>query len=150
MRGRGEGGTVGGARAGLATGGRRSLRTERTLKDIALLVLVALFVTAGVFHFLKPEPFERLVPAFLPWPRVLVYVSGVAEIVGGLALLAPQLRTFAGIWLIALLVAVFPANLNMALGPERAGLGIAPVWLWLRLPGQLVLIAWVWWVALTD
>lgn len=120
------------------------------LKTIALFVLAAIFVTAGIFHFLKPEPFERIVPPFLPFPRALVYISGVAEIAGGLALLVPQLRFAAGIWLILLLIAVFPANLHMALAPERAGLGIAPIWLWLRLPGQLVLIAAVWWAALTD
>ena len=115
------------------------------MKTIALVAIAAIFVTAGVFHFVKPAPFERIVPPFLPHPRALVYVSGVAEILGGLAVLVPQLRPWAGLWLIALLVAVFPANLYMALAPERAGLGFAPILLWLRLPGQLMLIALVWW-----
>ena len=120
------------------------------MKSIALVFLAVLFVSAGVFHFVKPEPFVRIVPSFLPFPRALVFISGVAEIAGGLALLVPQLRAYAALWLIALLVAVFPANLNMALAPERAGLGIAPVWLWLRLPGQVVLIAAVWWATRPD
>lgn len=120
------------------------------LKLVVLVGLAALFVTAGAFHFVRPTVFERVVPPFLPFPRAIVYVSGVAEIVGGVALLVPQLRTFAGLWLIALLVAVFPANIYMALAPERAGFGIAPVWLWLRLPAQLVLIGFVWWAALRD
>ena len=120
------------------------------MKTIVLVVLAGIFVTAGIFHFVKPEPFVKIVPPFLPYPRALVYISGVAEILGGVALLVPQLRTFAAIWLIALLVAVFPANLNMALAPERAGLGIAPIWLWLRLPGQIVLIAAVWWATRPD
>lgn len=118
------------------------------MKVAILVLLAALFVTAGVFHFVRPTVFERVVPPFLPYPRAIVYVSGVAEILGGVALLVPQLRTFAGLWLIALLIAVFPANIYMALAPERAGFGIAPIWLWLRLPGQFVLIAAVWWAAL--
>jgi uncharacterized membrane protein len=75
----------------------------------------------------------------------LVYISGVAEILGGVGVLIPAVRPWAGLWLIALLIAVFPANIYMAVGPKRAALGVAPVWLWLRLPLQLVLIAWVWW-----
>ena len=119
-----------------------------TLKLVVLLGLAALFVTAGIFHFVRPAVFERVVPPFLPFPRMIVYISGIAEILGGLALLVPPLRTFAGLWLIALLIAVFPANIYMALAPERAGFGIAPVWLWLRLPAQLLLIAAVWWATL--
>lgn len=117
------------------------------MRTLSLILLAGLFVGVGVFHFVRPGAFARIVPPFLPNPRALVYVSGVAEIVGGLALLIPALRPWAGLWLVALLVAVFPANVYMALAPERAGFGLAPVWLWLRLPLQLVLIAWVWWVA---
>ena len=117
---------------------------------LVLIGLAALFVTAGIFHFVRPAVFERVVPPFLPYPRALVYISGAAEIAGGVALLVPQLRAFAGLWLTALLIAVFPANIHMALAPERAGFGIAPLWLWLRLPAQLVLIAFVWWAALRE
>ena len=120
------------------------------MKTLSVILIALIFVTAGVFHFLKPKPFERIVPPFLPFPRALVYISGVAEILGGIAVLVPQLRELAGLWLIALLIAVFPANLHMALRPERAGLGIAPVWLWLRLPAQLVLILFVWWATRPD
>lgn len=120
------------------------------MKTVSLGLIALIFITAGVFHFVKPEPFERIVPPFLPFPRALVYISGIAEILGGIGVLVPQLRWFAGLWLIALLIAVFPANLNMALAPERAGLGIAPFWLWLRLPAQLVLIVWVWWTTRRD
>ena len=117
------------------------------MRTVSLILLAALFVGTGLFHFVRPLAFARIVPPFLPNPRALVYVSGVAEIVGGLALLVPGLRPWAGLWLVTLLVAVFPANVYMALAPERAGFGVEPVWLWLRLPLQLVLIAWVWWVA---
>jgi uncharacterized membrane protein len=112
---------------------------------LSLLLLAAAFTAAGVLHFVRPLMFARIVPPFLPWPTALVYVSGVAEILGGLGLLIPALRPWAGLGLIALLVAVFPANVYMAVAPERAGFGIAPVWLWLRLPLQVLLIAWVWW-----
>jgi uncharacterized membrane protein len=81
----------------------------------------------------------------VPFPVALVYISGIAEIVGGIGVLIPSLRPLAGIALVALFIAVFPANLYMAFSLDRVGFGIAPVWLWLRLPIQLVLNAWVWW-----
>ena len=105
-----------------------------------------LFVFAGIAHFVKPGFYERLVPPGFPSPAVLVIVSGVAEIAGGLGLLVRPVRRAAGWGLIALLVAVFPANIHMALHPEQ--FGIASWMLWLRLPLQMVLAGWVWWVAL--
>ena len=115
------------------------------MKVLSLGLIALVFVGAGVLHFVRPGPFVRIVPPFLPFPLALVYLSGVAEILGGIGVLVPSLRAWAGLGLVALLVAVFPANLYMALAPERAGFGIAPLWLWLRLPLQFVLIAWVWW-----
>lgn len=105
-----------------------------------------LFVVAGLNHFLKPGFYERLVPPGFPSPAILVIVSGLAEIAGGLGMLVRPVRRAAGWGLIALLVAVFPANIHMALHPEH--FAIASWILWLRLPLQLVLAAWVWWVAL--
>lgn len=119
------------------------------MRIFSVYLLGLLFVAAGVLHFLRPGGYARIVPPFLPYPLALVYISGVAEIVGGLGLLVPALRPWAGAWLVLLLVAVFPANVYMAVAPERAGLGIAPVWLWLRLPLQLVLVVWVVWAART-
>ena len=115
------------------------------MRTLSLALIGVGFVAAGVLHFLRPEPYVRIIPPFLPYPLALVYISGVAEILGGIGVLIPSLRASARIGLIALLIAVFPANLYMALSPERAGLGIDPLWLWLRLPLQVVLIAWVWW-----
>lgn len=120
------------------------------MKTLSLGLIALIFVAAGVLHFVRPGPFVRIVPPFLPFPRALVYLSGVAEILGGLGVLVPALRPWAGIGLVVLLIAVFPANLYMAIAPERAGFGIAPVWLWLRLPLQFVLIAWVWWATQTG
>jgi uncharacterized membrane protein len=101
------------------------------------------FVVAGALHFAMPRPYEAIVPPWLPRHRELVYASGVAEIVGGAGLMTP-LRRPAGWWLIATLVAVFPANLHMALHPEQFPKvpGGRPA-LYARLPFQGVFIAWV-------
>lgn len=115
------------------------------MRLLSLLFLGAAFIAAGALHFVRPAVYARIIPPFLPWPMALVYVSGVAEILGGIGVLIPALRPWAGLGLVALLVAVFPANVYMAVAPERAGFGIAPVLLWLRLALQAVLIVWVWW-----
>ncbi|MBT9392249.1 DoxX family membrane protein [Hymenobacter sp. NST-14] len=115
------------------------------LKSIGRLVLALLFLNAGLLHFLRPEGFVRIVPPYLPQPLLLVYLSGAAEIAGALGLLVPATRRWAAGGLVALLVAVFPANVYM-LQTGGAGLSV-PEWaLWVRLPLQLVLMAWAWWV----
>jgi len=100
-----------------------------------------LFVAAGTMHFVVPALYARVVPPYLPWPGILVAVSGLAEIAGGLGLLFPLTRRLATWGLIALLIAVFPANVYMA----RAGIMGPPGALWARLPLQALLIWWVWW-----
>ena len=113
----------------------------------SVVLLAALFVGAGVLHFVKPRMFEAIVPPSLPSPRALVLVSGAAEVLGGIGLLVPDLRAWAGWGLAALLVAVFPANVLMARQSERFR-RIAPRWALLaRLPLQVVLIAWVLWAS---
>lgn len=105
-------------------------------------VLVVFFVLAGANHFLNPRPYLSMVPSYLPWPAALVWISGVAEVMGGLGLLLSASRRFAAWGLIALLIAVFPANLNVALN-GWPGVDL-PNWaLWLRLPLQIVFIWWV-------
>jgi uncharacterized membrane protein len=103
------------------------------------------FVVAGTFHFLKPKPYVQIMPPYFPAPQLLVAVSGLAEIAGGVGLLIRPLRRAAGWGLIALLIAVFPANIYMAQHPGQ--FHFAPWILWLRLPLQAVFIAWVWFVA---
>jgi uncharacterized membrane protein len=95
-------------------------------------------------HFVKPRVYRRIMPPWVPAPMAMVYASGVAEIAGGAGLLHPRLRRGAGWWLIATLVAVFPANLHMALHPEDFSQvpGGRPA-LWGRLPLQALFIAWV-------
>lgn len=113
-----------------------------TRTDVLRTLAAVAFVAAGLNHFRNPAFYESIVPPRFPSPKSLVAISGVAEIAGGLGLLFPRTRRAAGWGLIALLIAVFPANLYMALRPERFSL---PPWLlWARLPLQAVFIAWIW------
>lgn len=115
-------------------------------RGLSRVVLAGLFVGAGVLHLVRPEPFERIVPPGLPAPSLLVLVSGLAEILGGAGLLPARTRRAARWGLGALLLAVFPANVWMALDPVAAGVPEVPRWvLWARLPLQPLLMAWVWW-----
>jgi uncharacterized membrane protein len=110
-------------------------------------ILAVAMVTVGITHFADPETFLRMVPRGLPWPLFLVYFSGAAELAGGAGLFVPRLRRAASWGLIALYLAVFPANVNMALNNLALGDYHAPAWvLWTRLPLQLVFIAWAYWV----
>ena len=104
-------------------------------------------VAIGVGHFVRPEPFVAIVPAWLPWALGLVYISGAAEIALGAGILHPRTRPFARWLLVALYVAVYPANINMALNHiQLPGMAPMPVWaLWARLPLQVVLIVWALW-----
>jgi uncharacterized membrane protein len=115
------------------------------------MVLSIFFVGVGISHFLKPEPFVAIVPKILPNPLQLVYISGVFEILGGVGLMLTPVRRAAGYGLVALLVAVFPANVNMALhNIPWDKTPVPPAMLWLRLPIQLVLIALVLWCSRPD
>jgi uncharacterized membrane protein len=124
----------------------------RVILRVALRVLLAhLFVAIGVLHFVRPGFFEQIVPPYLPQPLALVYISGYFEILGGCCIMIPAVRLAAGWGLIALLIAVFPANLHMALNDVHVdGKAASPLLLWLRLPLQLVFIVWVWWCARDD
>ena len=108
--------------------------------------LAGFFSLAGTLHFLRPRPYEAIVPP--PFPkREAVAISGAAELAGGLAVLHPATRQAGRWWLLALLLAVFPANVHMALSPEKIpGLGDKlPRWaLWARLPLQPLAMLWVW------
>jgi uncharacterized membrane protein len=99
------------------------------------------FIVAGVMHFVIPKAYASIMPDYLPAHRELVYASGVAEIAGGAAVLNPRTRSFGSKFSIATLVAVFPANLHMALHPERYK-QLPRAALWGRLPVQLAFIAW--------
>ena len=103
-------------------------------------VLGAAFLFAGALHFIRPRMYEAIMPDWLPAHRELVYASGVAEMAGGAAVLSDRTARPGGWLLIATLVGVFPANVHMALNPERYS-SIPEAALWARLPLQLVVIA---------
>ena len=101
------------------------------------------FVFAGVMHFVIPKTYAAIVPDWLPRHREIVYASGVAEIAGGALVLHPRTRQIGSLWSIATLLAVFPANVHMALKPDRyKEVPGGPVALWGRLPVQALFIAW--------
>lgn len=108
------------------------------------LLLGVAFIGAGVNHFVMPGPYEAIVPPRMSSrARSLVVVSGVAEVAGGLGVLLPWTRRFAGLGLVALLAAVFPANLHMARAPES--FRRIPRWaLYARLPLQPMMMLWAW------
>jgi len=119
------------------------------LKTTARWLLAFAFILAGWNHFRDPSFYVAMIPSWLPRPELLNVISGLAEIAGGLGVLFVPLRRAAAWGLIALLIAIFPANVHMAID-DLAGKGIAPWILWSRLPFQLVFIAWVYWTCLTD
>lgn len=115
-------------------------------KDTLRGILAVCMIVAGVLHFAADEPFIKIVPEFLPFPAAIVYISGIIEILLGLGLIVPSTRVLAAWGLIALFIAVYPANLNMAFNHIKLD-GIPDSW-WLhgfRLPFQFVLIAWAYW-----
>jgi uncharacterized membrane protein len=116
------------------------------LREILRFTLAAFMISAGVLHFIKPQPFVKIVPNYLPYPLTLVYISGFFEILGGVGLLVPPVSSAAAWGLIALFIAVFPANINMAVNQiQLDGIPNSPTLYWARLPLQAVLIAWAWW-----
>lgn len=117
---------------------------SQLMRPIALLGVVVFFTGAGISHFTHSGFFVSIVPPCLPAPRMLVYVSGVFEVLGGLGVLIGATRRWAAYGLLALLAAVFPANLHMALHAELFP-DVTPTALYVRLPFQLVFAAWVCW-----
>jgi uncharacterized membrane protein len=112
-------------------------------------LLAGFFSFAGIMHFVIPKSYEATVPAASPVPpKEAVQISGVAEVAGALAVLDPRTRPLARWWLIGLLLAVFPANIYMAVKPEEIrGLDtekVKPWMLWARLPLQPLMMVWVW------
>jgi uncharacterized membrane protein len=115
------------------------MRLTMTPRRLALVAAAIVYAGAGILHFLFPDGYARIIPPFFPAPLALVYISGIAEIAGGVGLLIPKLRRAAAWGLVAMLIAVFPANIYMAVKNPQAW------FLWARLPLQLLLIWWVLW-----
>ena len=117
------------------------------MKNLLRYLLAVIMVTAGTLHLIRPEKFVQIVPDYLPAPGALVFISGCCEILGGVGLLIPRVRKQAAWGLVALFIAVFPANVNMAVNKILID---NPLVLWGRLPFQAVLIAWAWWYTRPD
>ena len=114
------------------------------VKFLLKILMAAFYLLAGINHYRNPAFYLRMMPPYLPAHEALNYVSGGAEILLGLLLLVPRWTRRAAWGVIALLIAVFPANLHMALHPEQFA-DIRPLFLYLRLPAQLLLILWAYW-----
>lgn len=124
------------------------LNTNKRFRDNARIATGFFFIVTGISHFAMPDMFMKMMPPVFPAQLFLIYLSGVFEILGGIGLMLSRTRRIAAIGLIVLLVAVFPANIYVAVNNIRLG-GVMslPVYQWIRLPMQLVLIALVWWSA---
>lgn len=115
-------------------------------RRVFLLLAAVFYVSAGVLHFTNTAFYLKIMPPYIPWQLTMVRISGVCEVLGGVGLLIPATRQIAAWGLVALLIAVFPANLYMAINPMEAGAaGLPAVIRWGRLPLQLVFIVWVLW-----
>lgn len=114
------------------------------LKTLSLYLLAIFLIGAGVMHFVRPEFYLRIMPDYLPWHLELVYLSGVAEIACGVGLLVPRWRSAAAWGTIALLIAVFPANIYLYQHQELMP-DASPTMHLLRLPLQALFILWAWW-----
>lgn len=111
------------------------------VKTVLLLGLSAFFINIGVDHFVNPEFYLAIMPDYLPLHLEAVYISGFFEILGGVSVLVPRLRSAAGWGLVVLLIAVFPANIHMAINTDLFP-DIAPMLLYIRLVFQFIFIYW--------
>jgi uncharacterized membrane protein len=121
----------------------------RVLKIIMKYLLAIFFIVAGVNHFRNPEFYLSIMPPYLPWHEALNILSGLFEILFGALLLVPRYSRLAAWGIIAVLIAVFPANIHMAMHPELYP-NINPTGLYIRLPIQGLLILWAWWLTRPD
>jgi uncharacterized membrane protein len=119
-------------------------------KRIALLVLAAFYVAAGVNHFANPDFYVRIMPPYIPFHLELVHLTGVLEILAGAGVLVARTRRLAGYGIVAMLIAFLPVHVYMAMHPERFAHMASPWALYARLPLQAVLIAWADWATRED
>ena len=123
------------------------LEKKQTLKGVFAVCIIV----AGITHFIAPDTYVKIVPPQLPYPEAIVYISGFFEILGGIGLLVLFVSQVAAWGLVLLLIAVYPANINMAI--NNIHLDNVPDGNWfqaIRLPFQFVLIAWAYWYTRSD
>ena len=119
------------------------MRADTKIRRFFRHLLGIALVLQGINHFVLDAEMARWIPSWLPAPLLMVHLSGIAEILLGLALFVPRLRRLTGWGIVALLIAVFPANVEMALHPELLP-QVPELLFWLRLPLQLLFLWWVW------
>ncbi len=116
------------------------------LRKTGLFALITLFLLTGLNQFNHPNFYVSLVPPYLPLSHELAYISGWVQTIGAIALLFSKTRRIAGYLLILFLIVVLPANIQMAMHPEHSS--CSPVFVYLRLPLEIIMILWVYWAAL--
>jgi uncharacterized membrane protein len=121
----------------------------RIIKSILKYLLAFGFVLAGINHFINADFYLKMMPPYLPAHLFLIYLSGIFQIALGILLLIPKYTRLAACGMIALLIAVFPANVYMAMNAENFP-EFSRTALYFRLPLQIVLIAWAFWFTRSD
>ncbi len=125
--------------------------SKRPVKEKLRIILAICIIIVGTMHFAVADPFIKIVPPYLPYHRELVYISGFFEILGGIGILVPPVSQAAAWGLLLLFIAVFPANINMAVNAiDLPNIPDSSLLRWGRLPFQAVLIAWAWWYTQPD
>jgi uncharacterized membrane protein len=119
------------------------MKVTSLLPSVSILVIAAFFFIGGVAHFVFTDVFVRIMPNYLGYQKELVLISGLFELLGAIGILFPSTRLLAGYGLIVLIIAVFPANINMAIHPQDYK-SIPELLLWLRLPLQFFFVWFVW------
>lgn len=124
----------------------RKLPALATTRDRAAVAMGVFFIGAGAFHFVRPETYMPMIPSLLPAPLFWVYASGALEIAGGAALFVRRWRRWAGIGLTCLLVAILPANIQVAIASVQIEELPFPRWyFWIRIPFQACYVVWALW-----
>jgi uncharacterized membrane protein len=121
------------------------------VQRVFCVLLTVVMLLAGAAHFTMTATYVAIMPSYLPFPLALVYLSGVLEILLAIGLQIPATRRLAAWGLVALLIAVLPANINQAIhNLQPPGLEMSPTMLWVRLPMQLIFIAWAYWMTRSE
>ena len=106
--------------------------------------MAGIYILAGIYHFVNPKFYLKIIPPYIPWHKAVNYLSGATEIILGVLLFYPPYPTFAAWGIMGLLIAIFPANIYH-LTSAKPGKGILIWVLWLRIPLQGLFIWWAWW-----
>ena len=120
------------------------IQMNSKIKPFSIIIMSLFYIIAGINHFINPVWYARIVPPFLPFKTAIVYISGILEIILGSLLIFPKTRFIAGWGLIILLLAVYPANIYVALTNGKA-MDTTTMLAWARLPFQFVFIGLAYW-----